>query len=152
MALASGLFGQTLLDCFDGSDQIVDYTNDVINVWLLEDTHTPNFDGATSALADIVAGDRVTGTGTFSQALATKAVNTTLTADFLSFDAADSAFTSLTTDAPHINGCVIYDDTLAVPQVDPMLCIVDFVTNYPVTAGNFTIQWAATGIFRISLT
>jgi hypothetical protein len=152
MALSSGIYGQTLLDCFDGSDQILDYANDTINVWLLEDTATPDFDAATSALADIVAGDRVTGTGTFSQALGTKSVSTTLTANFLSFDAADSAFTTLTTDSPHINGCVIYDDTLATPQVDPMLCIVDFVTNYPVTAGNFTITWAATGIFRISLT
>ena len=45
----------------------------------------------------------------------------------------------------------IYDDTLATPQADPIICVVDFATNYPVTAGNFTIQWAATGIFRISL-
>ena len=151
MALTSGIYGQTLLDLFQ-ADHAIDYETDTINVWLLEDTHSPNFDGATSALADIVAGDRVTGTGTFSQALGSKVVNTTLTANFLSFDAAPSEFTTLTTDAPHINGCVVYDDTVTTPQADPMLCVVDFVTNYPVTAGNFTITWAATGIFRISLT
>lgn len=155
MALLNGIFGQTFMDCFDGSDQILDYANDTINVVLLEDGWSPNFDNSTSALANIeseAAGTSVTGTGTFTGALASKTIDITTTADYITFDAADQVFSTLTSDSPHIQGCAIYDDTLATPQVKPIIAVVDFATNYAVTAGNFTITWAATGVFRLGLT
>lgn len=154
MAIASGAFGQTFVDSFDGGHAVDLSSETNIKAGLIEDIASPPAFDTTSlhGWGDITGTDKVTGTGTFTGTLTTTTVDVTTTANYWTFDAADEVYSTLTTDAPHIEGCAIYDDAPTTPKADPMLCIVDFGANFPITAGDFSIAWAATGILRISLT
>lgn len=60
------------------------------------------------------------------------------------FDAADTASGAAATLA-NVNGCLIYDDTLAN---DPGVCFLYFGGANSVTSGTFTVVYHANGIFR----
>jgi hypothetical protein len=48
-------------------------------------------------------------------------------------------------------GCLVYDDTLTTPVADQGVCYNYFGGTQSVTAGTFTIQWSASGIFSLTL-
>jgi hypothetical protein len=48
-------------------------------------------------------------------------------------------------------GCLVYDDTLTTPVADQGVCYNYFGGTQSVTAGTFTIQWGAPGIFSLTL-
>lgn len=45
-------------------------------------------------------------------------------------------------------GCLIYADALTAPVADQGICAVYFGGQFTTTAGNFTIQWSANGIYQ----
>lgn len=49
-------------------------------------------------------------------------------------------------------GCLCYSGVIATPVVDQGVCYNYFGGTQSVTNGTFTIQWAATGIFTLTLT
>lgn len=66
------------------------------------------------------------------------------------FDAADTASNDNTTDLTNVYGTLIYDDTLTTPVADQSICYIYLGGANTVVNGNFTIIWAATGIFTIT--
>lgn len=70
----------------------------------------------------------------------------------LMFDASDRATTASTATMSGIRGVYVYADGVAVTSnVDPGLCAITFGADYAVTNGSFTIQWNASGLFRIDM-
>lgn len=148
MAIGKGLYVVTFKDLFDGSDLIVDWSNDTVKGALFNNTPTPNFSTDTAYGAAPYNANEISGTGytAAGAALAGKTV-TDSPAGTLMFDANDLAWSGATFSGAR--GLLIYDDTLAG---DPALAMVDFAADYGVTAGTFTVQFAAAGIWTIDLT
>jgi hypothetical protein len=67
------------------------------------------------------------------------------------FDADNTASAGATTDIASAMGCLVYDDTIATPAVDPGVSYNWFTTAQSVTNGTFTVVWHANGIFRITV-
>lgn len=146
MTMASGVYGTTLEDILD-NDTAVDLTADTINAELVTDTHTPNFSTHTTE-TDIT--NEVTGTGIAAGGQALDTFTTTAATGTLTMDAADEAWTTAT--GSSIRGTVAYDDTITTPTADPLVFAVTFGADYSVTAGTFTIQWNASGIWTVDFT
>lgn len=67
------------------------------------------------------------------------------------FDANDTASGTAAT-MSFITGGLMYIDALTTPVVDQALLAVYFGgTAFAVTNGTFTVQWAATGVFRLTI-
>jgi hypothetical protein len=83
------------------------------------------------------------------RALASKTFTTPSTGVFM-FDAADLAGGGNVT-ISNAYGAFVYDDTITAGTVaDQGICFNSFGGPASVTAGTFTIQWAANGLFRIT--
>lgn len=141
MTMASGLYGVTLQDILDASQLAVNTAADSFKFALVTDTHTPNFD-THDFYADIT--NEISGTGYTATGNVLDSVTCSSASGFLTFDAADEAWTTATFSA--VRGGILYDDTLAS---DPLIMAVTFGSDFAVTAGTFTIQWSASGIWRI---
>jgi hypothetical protein len=63
------------------------------------------------------------------------------------YDAADTSWTTST--ITNARCALIYADALAGNNA---ICLVNFGADYSTSAGTFTIQWAATGIFTWDVT
>lgn len=61
-------------------------------------------------------------------------------------DAADASWASATITARY---AVVYDSTPGSNATNPLLFLVDFGSDVSSTAGAFTIQWSAAGIYRL---
>lgn len=84
------------------------------------------------------------------RALASKTF-TTPSSGVAMFDAADLAGGGNVTLA-NVFGCLVYDDTITAGTVaDQGVCFNYFGGTQSVTAGTFTIVWAANGIMRITV-
>jgi hypothetical protein len=82
--------------------------------------------------------------------VALTSVTSSFTSNVYTFDAADTANGSAATLAS-VFGCLVYDDTLTTPVADQGVCYNYFGGTQSVTAGTFTIQWSASGIFSLTL-
>lgn len=154
---ASKIFRPFMADVLDNTTA-VDLGTDVPKVALYNNTITPSQD-VTSALSAynaassqwLTAGEVTDATNWVAggRALASTSLNSG-TAGVVFYDAADTAGggTVTITDA---YGCLVYDDTLTTPVADQGICFNYFGGANTVTAGTFTIQWHANGIFRITL-
>lgn len=118
---------------------------DTIKVALMNNSH--GFTATHDVWADVSANE-ISGTGYTSpgQNLGSQTVSIDDTDNEGVFDAADTAWTTATFTAYH---AVIYDDTVATPA-DDLICSIDFGGAKTVTAGTFTIQWAAEGIINLT--
>jgi hypothetical protein len=142
---ASGLYYITFRDMLQ-NDTAVDLIADTMKCALFTNSITPNFDSNTSYSAT----NEVSGTG-YSAGGATIANDAiSVSSGTLIYDADDTAWTTSTFSS--VRAGIIYDDTITTPQADPLVCLVNFGADFAVTAGTFTIQWAAGGIFSIDLT
>jgi hypothetical protein len=148
---ASGLFVATFLSVFNASQEPINLVSDSVKVALFTNSVTPNFSTNTSYAAAPYTSNQVTGTGYSAGgvALATKTFTETPTGN-ITFDADDSSWGGATFSS--VRGALIWDDTPTSPTADPALCLVNFGSDYSVSSGTFTIQWAATGIFTIDIT
>lgn len=66
-------------------------------------------------------------------------------------DAADTVSANSNTTLAAVFGCLVYNDTLASPVADQGISFNYFGGTNSVTAGTFTIVWAAGGVLNITL-
>ncbi len=140
----SGLYVVTFKVLFDGTDVIIDIANDTVKGALFANTITPNFstDVSYSATGEISGTGYTAGGAT----LAGKTVSESPTGSLM-VDANDLTWSSATFSGAR--ALQMWDDTVAS---DRLLALVNFGADYGVTAGLFTVQHPATGIFAIDLT
>lgn len=142
MAMASGFFGITLRDALDASALAVNVEADTFKNVLVADGYTPNFD-THDFYADIT-NELANGNGYTSGGKAITTPTLVASGGYLTFDADDTSWTAMTKTG--IRGRVLDDDTLAS---DPLLIATTFGADYAVTAGTFTIQESANGLWRV---
>jgi hypothetical protein len=154
----SKIFRQTLGDFFVRTTSFaMDFDADSFKVALYDNDITPDNDvtAANSAYNVgqwVTTGNEVFEAGQWAQggvALTSTALNVG-TADVVFFDAADAASGSAA-DLANVYGCLVYDDTLTTPVADQGVCYNYFGGANSVVNGTFTVQWAANGIWRITL-
>lgn len=143
--MASGLFKQNLCDALDasasntnwvGTCKVALYNATGVSAW--------NFNSATGYSAT----NEVSGTGYTAGGAALGSPTLVVSAGTMTYDAADTAWTSATFSS--VRGCLIYDDTVTSPTADAGIVGVDFSSDYSVTSGTFTIQWNASGIYALT--
>lgn len=130
---------------------------DTINVAVFNNTGTPNRDDTVANTGyntgQWVTANEVTGTGWAAggQTLGTKAYTADLGGNVgVSFDAADVSVSSVT--LAGFFGDLTYDNTITGGTVAKQgLCYHYYGGTQTVTAGNLTIIWDATGVFRFTV-
>jgi hypothetical protein len=139
----SGLYALNFRDALDATNLAVNFELTTHKIALYNNTETPAFETEVSYAAT----NEVTGTGytaggqtilspTFAVAGATAV---------LTYDMADQVWASPT--SVTARGAKLYADALAG---DNLLVGVNFGSDFTSTAGTFTIQWAAGGVFTIT--
>ena len=140
---ASGLFGLTLEKCFNNGAAINLEAEDN-KVAMITDSATPDFN-AHDFWNDLSANE-VSGTGYTAGGVAYTSTEITLSGGVLTYDAADVSWASSTiTSAMAAVG-------YAAAVTNELIFLSDFVTAASTTAGTFTIQWNASGIFTLDFT
>lgn len=142
--MASKMYGNMLLKALNKE---VDWDSDTIKVMLCTSAYTPNQD--THIYKSSVTNE-VTGTGYTAggATLASKTITYDTATNVVILDAADVTWASSTITARY---AVVYDDAGASDATKVLLGYVDFGSDQSSTAGNFTLTWDATGIFRITV-
>lgn len=110
---------------------------------LVTDTYTPNFD--THDFRDDLTNE-VTGTGYTAGGVAVTTTEITLLSGVLTYDAADTVYTTVTI-SNAMAGVIFFN--VGTAATDQLVLLQDFVTAASATAANFTIQHSATGILAI---
>lgn len=110
------------------------------------DTYTPDF--TVHDFRDDVTNE-VSGTGYTAGGVAVTATEITLATGTLTFDAADTVYTTVT--ITNAMAGVFYFN-VGTAATDQLILLQDFVTAASSTAANFTIQHAATGLLTIDFT
>lgn len=145
---ASGLFMSTMLKVFNASQEPVALIADTVKVALFTNSITPNFSTDTAYGAAPYNANEVSGSGYSAAGLAlTTKTFTELNTAYATLDGDDSAWTSSTFASARC--ALLHDTTVSSPTSDPALALINFGADYAVTSGTFTIQYAATGIYRI---
>jgi hypothetical protein len=142
---ASGLYYLSFRDMFQ-NDSAIDVLADTIKVSLITNSATPNFDTD----AGYTASNEVSGTGYTAGGNAVTTDTITVSSGTLIYDGDDVSWTTATFSAAR--AARGYDDTITTPTADPLLWLTNFGADFAVSAGTFTIQWAAGGIWAIDLT
>lgn len=144
----SGLFVATFVDALDTTQLALDLDLDTHKVALFTDSVTgANLVTDTAYGSGAWASNEVSGTGyTAGGALLTGTTFVSTGSGVVTFDATDTAWTTATFSA--VRGCLVYADALAGNNG---IAAITFGADYAVTAGTFTIQWNASGIFTIDL-
>lgn len=144
----SGLYVTTWKKPHDGTDTVIDYvTTDVIKFALYTNSITPNFSTDTTQTAVPYNANEVTGTGYTAGGvtLAGKTLTESPTGSLM-YDANDAAWTTATFSGARAG--LGWDSTTS----SLALVLVNFAADFAVTAGTFTVQFAATGIWANDLT
>jgi hypothetical protein len=145
----SGCYILTWKRPHDGTDTIIDYvTTDAIKGALFTNSITPNFSTDTAyTSAPYTSNEVPNGSGytTGGVTLASKTLTESPTGSLM-YDAADSAWTSSTFSGVRCQ--LIYDSTVS----SLCLCLINFGADFAVTAGTFTVQYAATGLWAVDET
>ncbi len=151
---ASAIFREWLNQAYQVSG--TGYTgldSDTVKVALYGNTGTPDKDAAVASTGyntgQWVTGNELSGTNWAAGgiALTSKTFTTPATGVFM-FDAADTPSAGNTT-LTAVFGCLVYDDTITAGTVaDQGVSFHYFGGTQSVTAGLFTVVWAATGINR----
>ena len=144
MAFAnSGLYVVNFIDVFDATQLAINLSLTTHKWAMYTNTLTPNFSSDTTyAATNEVAGAGYTAGG---QTIVSP-TNTESPAGSYMYDMADQVWASPT--SVTARGAILYADALA----DQLICALTFGADFTSTAGTFTIQFAATGVFAIDLT
>lgn len=124
---------------------------DVIKV-ILVSGHTPTIDAADSVLLDVSGDEYGAGLGytVGGNTLAGQATSQNDTDDRGEFDGTDLTWTSLGTLSPALpSHTIMYDDTPAAPQADPLIAYWVLGTT-ATNGGDYTLQWGTNGIILLT--
>ena len=124
----------------------IDWDTDTVKVALCTSTYSPNQD-THDYFNDVT--NEVSGTGYTAggATLGSKTVNYTSGTNTQAFDAADTVWSTATITARY---AIIYVST-GTSSTSPLIGYVDFGADVSSTAGDFTIQWSASGIFTMTV-
>ena len=141
---SSNWFRKPIEDALENTAAI-DLNADTMKCALFTDsiTGTFNFDTNTAYNVSPWNANEVSGTGYTAGGATLATPGVAISSGVLAFDAADASWTTSTITA---RGGLVYDDTTA----DAALAAVNFGADFSSTAGTFTVQWHASGIFTIS--
>jgi len=141
--MANAIYNSFKRDIMNGS---IDLDTDTIKVALVTSTYSPNID--THDRFDDITNQVANGNGytTGGATLAGVTVTVDNTDDEGVFDANDVTWSSSTITA---RGAVIYKDT-GTASTSPLICYVDFGSDFSSASGNFTITWNAEGIINLN--
>lgn len=144
----SGLYLLNQIDVYDATQLAIDLSLTTHKWAMYTNTDTPNFssDVGYSATNEVVgagytAGGRTIAAGGGSPTLTESPAGTMM------YDQADMVWPAATTVTAR--GAKLYADALAG---DNLIVAMTFVTDFTSTAGTFTIQFAATGVFTVDWT
>lgn len=144
---AAGLYGLTLekffIDTAGESLEAEDHFEALVN-----DSYTPDFN-AHDFFNDLT--NEVTGVGYTSGGVAVTSTEITLATGTLTFDAADTVYTTVTI-SNAMAGVLATSVSTPAHATNQLVVLQDFVTAASATAANFTIQHSATGIFTLDYT
>lgn len=130
----------------DIANGAIDLDTDTIKVMLVTSSYTPDQDLHTKR-SDIT--NEVSGTGYTAggSALSGASVTADNTNNRGVFDASDLTWSTSTITA---RGAVLYKSRGGLASADELIAYIDFGADKTSTAGNFTIQWNASGILTLS--
>lgn len=145
MAFPSSNWFRKLIEDALENTAAIDLNADTMKCALFTDsiTGTFNFDTNTAYNVSPWNANEVSGTGYTAGGATLATPGVAISSGVLAFDAADASWTTSTITA---RGGLVYDDTTA----DAALAAVNFGADFSSTAGTFTVQWHASGIFTIS--
>lgn len=123
----------------------INLKTDTIKIALLTSSYTPNADH--DFFSDVSTYE-VGASGTYAAggATLTTTVSTDDTDDEGVFDATDAAWTGASITARY---AIVYKST-GVAGTSPLICLIDFGSNYTSTAGTFTLPFSAEGILNLN--
>jgi hypothetical protein len=141
---ASGLYVLNWIDLLDATQLAIDTSLTSHKIALYNNTETPNY----SAEVGYAATNEVSGTGyTAGGQVIVSPTTTDSPAGTLMYDMADQVWAAAT--SVTARGAKLYADVLVGNN---LIVGVNFGADYTSTAGTFTIQWNALGVFTIDLT
>jgi len=144
----SGLFVTTWTDKLDTTQLGIDLDLETHKIAMFTNTITPNFSTDTAYGVSPYNANEVSGAGYTSGGVAlTSTALSESPAGTLMWDAADPTWAASTITAARCG--LIYADALAGNNA---ILLIDFDADYSTTAGTFTIQLPAGGIFTLDLT
>lgn len=142
--MASGVFNRFKANLLKGLVDVAGSGSHVVNVGLVSSSYT--FDPDHNYWTQISTLYEVSGTNYVANGntLANKTVTQDNSADVGYFDADDTTWASSTITARF---AIIYDSTLTTKD---LIAAIDFGSNQSSSAGNFTIQFNASGIIQLA--
>lgn len=143
---ASGLYCATFVSALTNTIAL-DLGLETHKIALFSDTITPNFTTDTAYAVAPYNANEVTGTNWPTGGVVLTGTTLTATAGNIVFDANDVSVSTVTFTGAM--GGLIYADALATNDA---IALIDFVSAQSPSAGTFTIQWAAGGIFSLDVT
>lgn len=140
---ASGIYVVNFIDVFDATQLAINQSLTSHKIALYNNTETPNYSSETVYSAT----NEVTGTGyTAGGQVIISPTNTESPAGSYMYDLGDQVWAAPTSITAF--GGKLYADALG----DQLICGINFGSGFTATAGTFTIQWAAAGVYAIDLT
>lgn len=123
----------------------INLKTDTIKIALLTSSYTPNAD---HDFFNDVSAYEVGASGTYAAGGATLSptLSTDQTDDEGVYDATDVSWTGASITARY---AVVYKST-GVASTSPLICLIDFGSNYVSTAGTFTLPFSAEGILNLN--
>lgn len=123
----------------------IDWNTDTIKIALVTSSYTPNQD--THEFFDDITNE-VSGTGYTAggEILANCSITVDNTNNLAKYDADNETWAASSITA---RGAVIYKST-GTASTSPLICYIDFGEDKTSTDGNFTITFAAEGIFNLT--
>ena len=141
--MASGVYNRFKYNLFAGLVDLAGSGSHTIKVGLLTSSHS--FVAANNTWTAI-SGNETSGTGYTAggATLASKTITQVDGSNLAMFDADDTTWSTSTITAAF---AVVYDSTLLAKD---LIACYDFGGNQSSSAGNFTIQWNASGLITLS--
>lgn len=145
MAFPSSNWFRKLLEDSLENTSAIDLNSDVIKCALFTDaiTGTFNFDTNLAYGSAPWNASEVSGTGYTAGGATLATPGVAISSGVVAFDAADASWSTSTITA---RGGLVYDSTTSSVAI----AAVNFGADFSSTAGTFTVQWHASGIFTIS--
>jgi hypothetical protein len=132
----------------------IDLLSNTIKVMLVQASYTPDPDHNYVNSITAATSKEISGTGYAAgfggsgrKTLASKTVTQDDTNDVAYFDALDVTWTAI--DAGTVGFAAIIKE-VTTDSDSPLLCVVDVSPDVPTNGGDYTIQWAALGIFKVA--